>query len=104
MQQLLSQQLMAEYQKQSFHQVIELFNQYFSIKQCDPNVGMCFANALRLRMYLRLISGGVDAAGYEAKVKELVENIVSLLVTFVSVALLMNQINGILGMKQMQWG
>lgn len=33
-----------------------------------------FANALRLRMYLRLISGGVDAAGYEAKVKELVEN------------------------------
>lgn len=47
MQQILIQQLMAEYQKQSFQQVIELFNQYFSIKQCDPNVGMCFANALR---------------------------------------------------------
>lgn len=33
-----------------------------------------FANALRLRMYLRLIQGGVDASGYEAKVKDLVQN------------------------------
>ena len=31
-----------------------------------------FANALRLRLYLRLIDGNVDAASYEAKVKALV--------------------------------
>lgn len=33
-----------------------------------------FANALRLRMYLRLIDGGIDADAYTAKVKALVEN------------------------------
>lgn len=32
-----------------------------------------FANALRLRMYLRFIDAGVDAAGYTAKVKALVD-------------------------------
>ncbi|MDO4511587.1 MAG: SusD/RagB family nutrient-binding outer membrane lipoprotein [Bacteroidales bacterium] len=32
-----------------------------------------YANALRLRMYMRLIDGGVDAAGYSAKAKALVE-------------------------------
>ncbi|MGN0069691.1 MAG: SusD/RagB family nutrient-binding outer membrane lipoprotein [Prevotella sp.] len=31
-----------------------------------------FANALRLRMYLRLIDGGIDAAAYTAKVKAIV--------------------------------
>ena len=31
-----------------------------------------FANALRLRMYMRLIDGNVDASGYTAKVKKLV--------------------------------
>lgn len=31
-----------------------------------------FANALRLRMYMRLIDGGVDAANYTAKVKAIV--------------------------------
>jgi hypothetical protein len=31
-----------------------------------------FANALRLRMYLRLIDGGIDASTYEAKVKTLI--------------------------------
>lgn len=33
-----------------------------------------FANALRLRMYLRLIDGGVDASTYTAKVKTIVTN------------------------------
>jgi len=32
-----------------------------------------FANALRLRMYLRFIDAGVDVAGYTAKVKNLVD-------------------------------
>ncbi|WP_314313409.1 SusD/RagB family nutrient-binding outer membrane lipoprotein [Hoylesella marshii] len=31
-----------------------------------------FANALRLRIYLRMIDGGIDAAGYTAKAKALV--------------------------------
>ena len=31
-----------------------------------------YANALRLRMYMRLIDGGIDAAGYTAKAKALV--------------------------------
>lgn len=31
-----------------------------------------YANALRLRMYLRLIDGGIDASGYTAKAKALV--------------------------------
>lgn len=31
-----------------------------------------FANALRLRMYLRLIDGGIDASSYESKAKALV--------------------------------
>ena len=33
-----------------------------------------FANALRLRMYLRLIQGGVDAASYTEKAKTLVQS------------------------------
>lgn len=43
----------------------------------DPMLGKSidqwkgFANALRLRMYLRLIDGGVNAADYQAKVKTL---------------------------------
>lgn len=40
----------------------------------DGNVSQWkgFANALRLRMYLRFISGGIDASSYEQKVKDLV--------------------------------
>lgn len=33
-----------------------------------------FANALRLRMYMRLIDGGIDAAAYTEKAKTLVQN------------------------------
>lgn len=33
-----------------------------------------FANALRLRMYMRLIQGGIDAASYTEKLKTLVSN------------------------------
>jgi len=32
-----------------------------------------FANALRLRMYLRLVDAGIDVAGYTAKIKTLVD-------------------------------
>ena len=38
----------------------------------DLNQWIGLANALRLRMYLRLIDGNVDAAGYTAKAKALV--------------------------------
>ena len=39
----------------------------------DINQWIGFANALRLRMYLRLYDGGVDAATYETKIKSLVD-------------------------------
>lgn len=41
----------------------------------DKNIAQWkgFANALRLRMYLRFIDAGVDAAGYTAKTKALVD-------------------------------
>lgn len=41
---------------------------------CDGDIDQWkgFANALRLRMYLRMIQGGVDAAAYTEKVKALV--------------------------------
>lgn len=38
----------------------------------DLNSWKCFANALRLRMYMRLIDGGVDVDTYTAKAKALV--------------------------------
>lgn len=41
-------------------------------KDLDEWIG--FANALRLRMYLRLIDGGIDASSYTEKVKTLVQN------------------------------
>lgn len=40
----------------------------------DMNQWRGFANALRLRMYLRLIQGGVDAATYQSRVADLVQN------------------------------
>ena len=49
-----------------------------SMDMTDPLLGgdlakwKQFANALRLRMYLRLIDGGIDASNYTAKVKAIV--------------------------------
>ncbi|MCS2767725.1 hypothetical protein NXV33_26770 [Bacteroides thetaiotaomicron] len=40
-----------------------------------------FANALRLRMYLRFIDANIDAASYTEKVKTLVQTTNSLPVT-----------------------
>ncbi len=42
---------------------------------CNKNISQWvgFANALRLRMYLRFIDAGVDASGYTAKVKSLID-------------------------------
>ena len=40
----------------------------------DLNKWIGFANALRLRMYMRLIDGGIDASAYTEKAKTLVQN------------------------------
>ncbi|WP_100655737.1 putative 2OG-Fe(II) oxygenase [Alteromonas flava] len=43
----LTQQILGAYQQRNYALVINLFNAQLSIKHCEPNIGLCYANALR---------------------------------------------------------
>ncbi|WP_100642063.1 putative 2OG-Fe(II) oxygenase [Alteromonas facilis] len=43
----LNNQIISAYQQGNYAQVMQWFGNYSSIKQCDPNVGICFANSQR---------------------------------------------------------
>ena len=43
----IRQQILSLYQRQSFAEVVTVFSANTSIRQCDPNTGLCVSNALR---------------------------------------------------------
>ena len=43
----IQQQILSLYQRKAFVDVVAVFSANTSIKRCDPNTGLCFANALR---------------------------------------------------------